>query len=458
MVRHSLSHADPNGALFHWKNGLYRGIPERGVRLCRRLFDEGIVDDLVSKGLVIATEMTDLTADGFPLILKHREVPFVSYPFEWSGEMLRDAALHTIGLLSDLSERGLTLKDAHGWNLLFDGPRPVFVDFGSIIEAGDSPWRVEQEFVDSFLHPLGFVAAGQARIARRLLQDFERGVDADEYALIGGMSVSQLASRVLRIGKSSVRRILPASGLRMLRGHYRDLKRRPAVQAYKAYRFDRLKERLAAMKLPSEATKWSGYYDREFPSFTADNNWTPKHHAVQQLLQRYRPATVLDIGANRGWFSMLAAKKGAKVVAFDTDEVCLNRLHLDTKDACLDVQSLVMSFTQPTPRLGLGEGIAHSAVNRFQCDLVLGLALAHHMVFKAHLNFGQIAAGFAAYVKKVLVVEFVPRDDQHVRQWITDQHDWYTLDNFTQALRRHFRDVNVIASYPDPRVLLVCER
>lgn len=422
---HPSSYADPHGRVFFAGGKLYRGVAAENAAFCARLLDTGVVADLVKKQLLVPTVRSPLKADGFALVLEHARIPYVSYPFEWPGEMLRAAALHTLDLLEDLAGRGLTLKDAHGWNVLFEGCRPVFVDFGSMVEATPGmAWRpnVEQEFLEYFLYPLELMAAGHWRIVRTLLRDFERGISIDVCASIAGMAIS------------------------------------PRPEAAQSTPFAWYRERIRSLKLCPASTGWSAYYDGHFPALTPDSNWTPKHHAIHRLLQEHRPASVLDIGANRGWYAMLAAKEGARAVAFDNDEHCINQLYADAVQGGHDVQPLVMSCVYPSPRYGLGSGLVESAVERLQSDLVLGLALVHHLVFKMHLNFDQIAAGLAAYARKTLIVEFPPHDDIHVKQWMTERHAWYTVENFTRALRPHFPKISHVASHPDPRILLVCER
>lgn len=425
MQFHPSSYADPHGRIFLADGRLYRTVPSGSAAFCARLFDTGVVAALVEKKLLVPTQRSARTADGCAFLLEHTRLPHASYPYEWSGEMLRAAALHTLALLDELAARGLTLKDAHGWNVLFSGCRPVFVDFGSITEAAPGgPWlpHVEQQFREYFLYPLELMAAGHGRIARALLRDFDRGITLED-------------SRPLMLPAAQDR---PEAGQVMAPAWYR--------------------ERIGALDLRPASTGWAGYYDGEFPPLTPDATWTPKHRAVHALLTRFRPSTVLDIGANRGWYAMLAAQGGAQVAAYDNDEVCINQLFTDAARAGLAVQPLVMSYVNPSPRYGIGDGVMESATERLQSDLVLGLALVHHMVFKMNLNFDQIAAGLAAYTKRTLVVEFPPKDDIHVSQWMTDRYAWYTVENFTAALRRHFPKISPVASHPAPRVLLVCER
>ncbi|MBP6507533.1 MAG: hypothetical protein KA257_08200 [Opitutaceae bacterium] len=422
---HPSSYADPHGRVFRRDGRLYRGVAAEKAVFCIQLFETGVVDALVVKRLLVPTVRSPLKVEGYALVLEHTQVPFVSYPFEWPGELLRAAALHTLALLQELALHGLTLKDAHGWNVLFDGTRPVFVDFGSIVEVpAGHVWhaQVEQQFREYFLHPLEMMAAGRGRMARALLRDFEQGIGAEDCQTMLGLSGQ------------------------------------PRGETGQSLPFSWYHDRIAALDLRPAATAWSGYYDGAFPPLLPDASWTLKHHAVQRLLQQYQPATVLDIGANRGWYALLAAKEGARVVAFDNDEVCINQLFRDASEGRLDVQPLVMSYVNPSPRYGIGHGVMESAAERLQCDLVLGLALVHHMVFKMHLNFEQIAAGLAAYTKRTLIVEFPPAEDFHVSQWMSDRYSWYNLENFQAALRVHFPKINAVDSDPVPRVLLVCER
>ncbi|MFW6126035.1 MAG: hypothetical protein ACOC58_02915, partial [Chloroflexota bacterium] len=85
-------------------------------------------------------------------------------------------------------------------------------------------------------------------------------------------------------------------------------------------------------------------------------------------------------------------------------------------------------------------------------------ALVHHLVFKQGVHFRSIARIVDMYSRRRSIVEFVPRDDQYVRKWIRPHHDWYTLENFIDSLRKHFQSIEVYDSFPEPRKLLLCER
>src|SRR6476469_6795226 len=100
-------------------------------------------------GRIVATEELE------PGLLRHERLPFVSYPYEWPFEMLRDAALLQLGLLEEALTEGFVLKDGSPYNVQWRGSEPVFVDVGSFerLREGE-PWAGYRQFCALFLYPL----------------------------------------------------------------------------------------------------------------------------------------------------------------------------------------------------------------------------------------------------------------------------------------------------------------
>ena len=126
------SFVDPSGRVFEWRGEIYRAIHPSHVAFWQHLFDNGNVHELVRDNLLVSSELTELKSDPGTLVIHHKKVPVVSYCFEWSPGMLKQAALLTLELCIRLAEKELTLQDAHPWNILFDGHTPVFIDLGSM--------------------------------------------------------------------------------------------------------------------------------------------------------------------------------------------------------------------------------------------------------------------------------------------------------------------------------------
>src|SRR5262245_5200851 len=195
---HPHSFADPDGRLF-WLNGeLYRAISLEKTPFFERLFDDATIADLTKRDLLVHSERTNLTLEGYGMVVHHQLVPFVSYPNEWCAAMFKDAALTYLNLLEELIPRGLTLKDTHPWNLLFEGAKPVYVDFTSIRPlALDSGGPDYNKFCRYYVYPITLMAREHGRIARYLLPDYE-GILASVFSSLTGRHDSRhrLTSRL----------------------------------------------------------------------------------------------------------------------------------------------------------------------------------------------------------------------------------------------------------------------
>src|SRR6185312_3853568 len=90
------------------------------------------------------------------LLIRHPRIFFPSYPWEWSPAQWRAAARLTLELCEEAVANGYLLKDATPLNVLFDGPRPVFVDVLSFDPRDPSNpiWLAQGQFVRTFLLPL----------------------------------------------------------------------------------------------------------------------------------------------------------------------------------------------------------------------------------------------------------------------------------------------------------------
>jgi SAM-dependent methyltransferase len=429
------SAVDPRGQVFWWRGKLFRAVPHVYAPFYRELCARAEIKELFGKALV-AAEVAPLALEGFGLILEHKRVPFISYCVEWSFEMMRDAAR----LICNLSERllrcGVVLQDAHPWNVLFDGGTPVFVDWGSLCPTGQVREWPAREFRERFLFPLWLLSARRSRIARLSMLDVVHALTRGEVARLIVGRVSPVAAMRMWLGDGQVREEpKPSAAL-----------------------FARLRASVDRIPRGSETTEWTEYEgpDTRF-SHDSRNTWPAKLRSVYDVLQRLQPATVLDLGCNRGWFSELAARGGAQVVAADIDEPSVDTLYLRVRRRGLPILPLVMDVCSPTPAHGIG-GAYPNAVGRLQCDLVLALALTHHLALKRALRFDQIASLLASFAKRWLLVEFVPREDVHLKDRVAPELTWYSEDGLRAALRPFFRRIQVLPSSPEPRVLLCCER
>ena len=162
------SFRDPSGQVFSHANTIYRSIFKPGVRDYEHVRDEGIYDKLIRKGLLLPHEQTKIQAfcpKETLYCLSYQKIPLVSYPWEWSFSMLKDAALIHLDMMEILVPEGFWLRDANAFNVQFDGSSLKMIDTLSIgRRMKDTPWIGYQQFCAHFLAPLTLAAFRDIRM------------------------------------------------------------------------------------------------------------------------------------------------------------------------------------------------------------------------------------------------------------------------------------------------------
>src|SRR5438874_7590775 len=92
------SFRDPDSRVFTSDGRVLRLLSEQGLADWRQLASSPLFQELVGEGRLVATEeleeraaFPDAIHAGDAGVVEHDVIPFVSYPYEWSFEMLRDA-------------------------------------------------------------------------------------------------------------------------------------------------------------------------------------------------------------------------------------------------------------------------------------------------------------------------------------------------------------------------------
>jgi SAM-dependent methyltransferase len=247
--------------------------------------------------------------------------------------------------------------------------------------------------------------------------------------------------------------------------------------------FKRVRHSIARRHAALGASAYSSYYEDKGEAFSASpsDEWNNKQRGVYDALTRFRPASVLDLGSNTGWFSMLAAKLGSKVVAVDLDEASIDRLFADARAQKADILPLVANLVRPLPsreakvfadepslsQIGDGAPVIAQPNERLKCEMVMALAIVHHLALGQSHPFDDIASILGGLATKYLCVEFVELNDPMIVGDVgffpaynanRDAFTWYSKENFISALGFQFDKIEEVPSHPETRTLLLCQR
>jgi hypothetical protein len=120
-----------------------------------------------------------------------------------------------------------------------------------------------------------------------------------------------------------------------------------------------------------------------------------------------------------------------------------------------NVLPLVCDLTNPSPGLGWANEERMTLQERGPADLLLALALIHHLAIANNVPLTKIADYFASLGSR-LIIEFVPKSDEKVRHLLSSREDVfpdYTRDGFERAFKESFETERVEEIKGSERVL-----
>ncbi len=451
------SFRDPSGFVFRSEGTIYRQVNDSYRDDYDLLMSSGLYDQLADAGLLVSHEEVDdvqsPAPDGAYKIIKPRQIPFVSYPYEWCFSQLKDAALATLAVQKAAIDRGLNLKDCSAFNIQFVEGKPVFIDtlsFEQYVEG--MPWTPYKQFCQHFLAPLALMSQADVRL-NQLLRLYIDGVPLDLASSLLPYRTRFSASLLLHIHvhAKSQRRY---SDTPIERARFKQKMSRISLLAL----IDSLESAVGKLRWKAGGTEWADYYSDD--SYT-ESGLGHKHRLVSDYLRAAAPETVWDMGANTGFHSRLACEVGARVVAFDIDPACVEMNYLQAvKSGETRILPLLLDLTNPSPGIGWDNGERLSVTERGPADLAMGLALVHHLAISNNVPLRRIAEYFSKICRS-LIIEFVPKSDHKVQKLLATREDVfpnYTREGFESAFAEFFDTEKSDAITDSDRVLYLMKR
>ncbi|AHG93590.1 nodulation protein NoeA-related protein (plasmid) [Gemmatirosa kalamazoonensis] len=451
------SFRDPSGFVYTKNGTLYRQVNRVFAEEYDAVRASGLYEELASAGLLVAHAEDDPAAAATPdahVVLRPERVPFISYPYEWSFGQLKDAALLTLDVQRRALDRGFALRDASAYNVQFVDGRPILIDTLSIgrYTVGE-PWIAYRQFCEHFLAPLALMAHTDVRCAA-LQRQYLNGIPLD------------LASKLLptrtRFSPSMLLHIHLHARAQQKYQHA-DVKaetggRRMTTAALRNF-LTSLRDSVEGLKWEPAGTEWADY--------TTNTNYSDRAHdakkaRVAEFASRAGARVAWDLGANTGLFSRAVRDAGVPtVLSFDIDPAAVERNHRAIKASGeRGITPFVLDLTNPSPAQGWAHEERMSLAERGPADLVLALALVHHLAISNNVPLERVAA-YLAQLGRWVVIEFVPKSDSQVRRLLTNREDvfpGYTREGFEAAFAPHFTTAACVPVEESERWLYLLER
>ncbi len=428
------SFRDPSGFLFYDNGQIYRQINTKYKEDYDQLMGSGLYKALVNQNLLIAHEEVDIEEPGPGKeykIIKPEPVPFISYPYEWCFNQLKDAALTTFKIQTISMDFGMTLKDSSVYNIQFLKGRPVFIDTLSFEKYHEGrPWTAYRQACQHFLAPLALMSYKDIRL-NQLFRIYMDGIPLDLASSLLPSSTNLKVSLLSHIH-------LHAKSQK----HYAD--KTVKMTSHKVSRLsfmgliDNLESAIRKLEYKEGKTEWGDYYN--------DTNYIPeaiehKKEIVAKLLDRTRSGIVWDLGANDGLFSRIASDRGLYTISFDIDPVAVQKNYFQSiKNNEANILPLLLDLTNPSPGIGWQNNERASLLERGPAETAFALALIHHLAISNNLPLIKIA-DFFSQICSQLIIEFVPKDDSQVQRLLSTREDIfpdYTKEAFEVQFGKYF--------------------
>lgn len=450
------SFRDPSGFIFKADGTLYRQVNQCYQPAYDRLMSDGLYDLLSSKGWLVPhaeVEQAPAVKETAYKVIQPQTIPFISYPYEWSFSQLKDAALLTLEVAKTALEHDMILKDASAYNIQFLDGHPTLIDTLSFdVYRSGMPWDGYRQFCQHFLAPLALAAKVDIRLTQ-LLRVYIDGIPLDlASSLLPGSTKVGLSGLALHIHMHA----------RMQEQHAADTGVKPAgIRIDKASllrMYDALNKTVMELRWEPKGTEWGEYYSATNYSSAALKQ---KGEIIGSWIEKVKPSTVWDLGANNGLFSREASRRGVMTVASDIDPAAVEKDYLAVKhNQEKNLLPIVLDLTNPSGAIGWANQERDSFSQRGPVDMVLALALIHHLAISNNVPLDVIAGYFASLGER-LIIEFVPKSDSQVKRLLAtrkDIFDRYHEEGFETAFSTCFRIEEKITIPESARTLYLMKK
>lgn len=440
------SFRDQSGYIFEYKNEIFRCINKSYSKYYDLLISSGLYESLVEKQLLIShdevsnlDEFNSINKDILYKVIKPKKLPFISYPYEWSFNQLKDAAILTLEVLLEALSKNMILKDASAYNVQFLNGKPVFIDTLSFEEYVEGNiWNAYTQFCKHFLAPLSLIVYKDYRLHKESI-NFLDGLPLDFTSQLLPTSTKFNLNLFMHIhlnakvhkkaendGKSNNKPIfLPKQKLvnmiLNLLSTIKSLNYKPKL----------------------DKSSWKGYYS--FTNYNEKSFNEKENLVLSYVLKCGKKEKILDIGANNGYFSRIISNKveNSIIISSDIDfhAVDENYISIDN-DINKNIYPVITDLTNPISAIGWANKERLSFLERVKnSDIVLALALIHHISITNNVPFIKVSELFAS-ITKYLIIEYVPKDDSQTIKILDENlgdYSYYNEENFENSFKIYFK-------------------
>ncbi|WP_141266864.1 hypothetical protein [Thermodesulfovibrio sp. Kuro-1] len=428
------------------------------------LYENNLLEKLNKAKLIPPTEYVKVEFDNGQIhygFLQKRIFP-MTYPFEWTPSMLKDAANKILEIVELTNTFGFTLKDAHPYNLVFDESfLPLWIDLGSFIRIDINSSKEKiifpsyPEFYALFYAPLLLAQEGLVNISKTLYSVIN--YDVKEILILVEKKLRYFSVFPNKIKDKLVRYYLNYKYVNMVNDSeilkkLDTLKFRYLLKTFFyilkmfkfpfALKFHKLRKEIEEINFSFD-TAWFNYYDKNKLDHEIVSNpialmkiLPPRFIIISDIIKKIGVKEVIDLGGNIGLLGFYLMKQGIvkKYINIDTDVGAIDFCYNIIKKLAFKNFYCVNSnyFIPSSPSL------FKSIEERFRSECVVVLALTHHLILSQKLNISYILDKISKLTEKYVLIEFMPLGLWDGKQ-APPTPDFYNINWFRSNFLNYFK-------------------
>jgi SAM-dependent methyltransferase len=434
ILIHPRSFKDNDALVFSLNSIYYRCIKKKYANEYKHLIDTGLYEKLTNRQLLIKHEEcifeNDLYIENAHIFCKPEQLDMISFPNEWCFSQFKDSAIATLDILKIAIDNGMILKDANSINIQLHRGKAILIDTSSFCKycEGDY-WKGYKQFLEHFFIPLKLANTTSVEIFKLLLY-FKEGIPISKSIFFFKAFDFFNFSAFIHIFLFS-----KYTGNNIINNTVKKKLSKLALLGI----LNSLYSGIAKLKKGRNESEWIDYYSNT--NNYENSSFDYKAKFILEIIENQTFSKVLDFGSNTGYFSRLIHKHVDYIISVDNDsEVVDLNYRINKKLEIKNIYPLVIDFLNPTPSFGFSGKEYESFQERAKSDLVLALALIHHLYFKHYISFSKMADLFFSLGKNI-IVEFVEQNDSQIllfEELFEGQLQSYNSEAFENAFLEKF--------------------
>ena len=426
----NFSFKDYSARVFQQEGIYYRAITPEYQAEYEHLMTSGLYSELVQSKLLNPHQEVELSTEQEAYkILYPQQIDFLSLPFEWCYAQWRKVLLAYLEINLIALKYGLILKDATPYNFCLQGGKALLFDTSSFAFFKEpNYWIAYRQFCEEMLGPFALMHYRGMRWGRLMLASHQ------------GLPLDFISQNLPR------KSYLNLSCLLHLHLHAKSYQKPGAKKGNsQGFSQEKLIEVFSMIKgivqkwdtYHQYPNYWSEYYDIDIET---DEYLQDKQETVKAYLQSCNVKSVLDLGANTGKFSELACYYADRVIALEFDKKCVDYIEKTiTETGNKKLHTLLGDLSQTSPDFGLLGKEHFSIFKRAKSDLVLVLALVHHLALSKLIPFELITDLVHEFSNRYVLIEFIEKSDRKVNQLLQTNPRYYpSKEEFELIIQQKF--------------------